>query len=95
MRSLWRTLASQWLGGDASEGPAAESAVLESLISGDLLQPTPAFSVLRDQECLTGEDEVSSGAHRSVGRPSHFALPAPGGVEGGGGASSGADLAIK
>jgi hypothetical protein len=49
MRSLWRMLALQWLGGDGSEGLAGDSTILESLTSGEHLQPmTPAFSVRRE-----------------------------------------------
>jgi hypothetical protein len=48
MRSLWRTLALQWLGGNGSEGLVGHSTVLESLISDDHLQPTPVFSVRRE-----------------------------------------------
>jgi hypothetical protein len=48
MRSLWRILALQWLGGNGSEGLAADSTVLESLISGEDLQPAPAFNVRRE-----------------------------------------------
>lgn len=48
MRSLWRILAMQWLGGNGSEGLAEESTVLESLISGEPPQPSLAFSVRRE-----------------------------------------------
>jgi hypothetical protein len=48
MRSLWRILALQWLGGDGSEGLAGDSTVLESIIRGEHAQLTPAFSVRRD-----------------------------------------------
>jgi hypothetical protein len=48
MRSLWRILALQWLGGNGSDGLAGDSTVLESLISGELAQPSPAFSVQRE-----------------------------------------------
>ena len=34
MRSLWRILALQWLGGDGSEALTGESAILEGLLGG-------------------------------------------------------------
>jgi hypothetical protein len=48
MRSLWRMLASQWLGGNGSEALVGHSTVLESLISAEHAQSSPAFSVRQD-----------------------------------------------
>jgi hypothetical protein len=48
MRSLWRILALQWLGGNGSEGLVGHSTVLESLIGGERLQPVRGFSVRQD-----------------------------------------------
>jgi hypothetical protein len=48
MRSLWRILALQWLGGQGSEALAEDSAVLETLLSlGERVQRSPAFDVRR------------------------------------------------
>jgi hypothetical protein len=48
MRSLWRNLALQWLGGDASEALTGDSTVLESLPVGNTGQTTPVFDVQRE-----------------------------------------------
>ena len=48
MRSLWRTLALQWLGGDGSQALAGDSTVLQSLLSGEPAQTTPAFDGRRE-----------------------------------------------
>jgi hypothetical protein len=46
MRSLWRFMASQWLGGDGSEMLAGDSAPLDSPL---IAQAVPAFHIIRDQ----------------------------------------------
>ncbi len=60
MRSLWRTLALQWLGGDGSEGLTGDSTVLESLRLSEPAETAPAFDV-------RGEIGVSHQAMLSTG----------------------------
>jgi hypothetical protein len=48
MRALWRNLALQWLGGDASEALTGDSTVLESLPVRDTGPTTPVFDVKRE-----------------------------------------------
>ena len=48
MRSLWRILAQQWLGGDVSEALTGESAILEGLL-GERRQMA-AFDVRREPQ---------------------------------------------
>jgi hypothetical protein len=48
MRSLWRILALQWLGGDGSEGLTGESAILEGLLGEG--RPMAAFDVRREPQ---------------------------------------------
>jgi hypothetical protein len=48
MRSLWRILALQWLGGDGSEALTGDSAILEGLLYGGEARPTGAFDVRRE-----------------------------------------------
>ena len=48
MRSLWRILALQWLGGDGSEALTADSAILEGLLQG--ARPMDAFNVRREPQ---------------------------------------------
>ena len=48
MRSLWRNLALQWLGGDASEALTGDSTVLEALLNGDAEGPAAVFDVQRE-----------------------------------------------
>jgi hypothetical protein len=50
MRSLWRILAVQWLGGDGSEALTEDSAVLEGLLWGELAPPMRAFDVRREPQ---------------------------------------------
>jgi hypothetical protein len=50
MRSLWRILALQWLGGDSSEALTGESAILEGLLFGRDAGPMPAFDVRREPQ---------------------------------------------
>jgi hypothetical protein len=49
MRSLWRILAQQWLGGDGSEALTGDSGILEGLLHGDP-RPTRAFDVRREPQ---------------------------------------------
>ncbi len=50
MRSLWRILALQWLGGDGSEALTGDSAILEGLLYGGNARPVRAFDVRRDPQ---------------------------------------------
>ena len=50
MRSLWRTLALQWLGGKGSEALTGDSPVLESLMFGEHARAMHAFNVRRAPE---------------------------------------------
>ena len=50
MRSLWRILALQWLGGDGSEALTGDSAVLEGLLHGAEAQPMRAYDVRREPQ---------------------------------------------
>jgi hypothetical protein len=75
MRSLWRLLASQWLGGEGSETLTGEATVLDVLLSGEPARPTQTFDVRRepgvshqammspDPECLL-KPEIASGLPR-------------------------------
>src|SRR6516165_125286 len=47
MRSLWRMLALQWLGGEGSEALTDDSAVFDILMVGEHENPTRAFHVQR------------------------------------------------
>ncbi len=47
MRSLWRILAFQWLGGEGSEALTGHSTVLESLMFGEHARAMHAFNVRR------------------------------------------------
>jgi hypothetical protein len=58
MRSLWRILALQWLGGVGSEVLTAGSTVLEALVSGEYEPAKPSFTMRR-------EPDVSHGAMMS------------------------------
>ena len=53
MRSLWRILALQWLGGKGSEALTEDSAILEGLVRDDA-RPTRAFDVRRDPRVSHG-----------------------------------------
>jgi hypothetical protein len=63
MRSLWRILALQWLGGDGSEALTGESAILEGLLED--ARPTSAFDVRREPQAsrrammVTGPEPLS------------------------------------
>ena len=48
MRSLWRILAMQWLGGDGSEALTGDSAILEGLLGEG--RPIGAFDVRREPQ---------------------------------------------
>jgi hypothetical protein len=48
MRSLWRILALQWLGGDGSEALTGDSAILEGLFADG--RPMGAFDVRREPQ---------------------------------------------
>ena len=48
MRSLWRILALQWLGGHGSEALTGDSAILEGLFGAG--RPLPAFDVRREPQ---------------------------------------------
>jgi hypothetical protein len=48
MRSLWRTLALRWLGGDGSEALTGDSAILEGLLLGANQRTTETFDVRRE-----------------------------------------------
>jgi hypothetical protein len=58
MRSLWRILALQWLGGNGSEALTRDSAILEGLLGKG--RPMAAFDVRR-------EPQVSRGAMIATG----------------------------
>jgi hypothetical protein len=45
MRSLWRILALQWLGGRASEALTADSAILEGLFRSGYTPPLETYDV--------------------------------------------------
>jgi hypothetical protein len=50
MRSLWRNLALQWLGGKGSEALTGDSAILEGLLYGGDRRPMGAFDVRREPQ---------------------------------------------
>jgi hypothetical protein len=52
MRSLWRVLALQRLGGEGSEALTGDSTVLESLMFGEHARAMHAFDVRRAPEVL-------------------------------------------
>jgi hypothetical protein len=47
MRSLWRMLALQWLGGEGSEALTGDSTVLDMLLFGEHARAAQAFDVQR------------------------------------------------
>ena len=49
MRSLWRILALQWLGGDGSQALTGDSTILEGVLRGDE-QAKRAFDVRREPQ---------------------------------------------
>jgi len=74
MRSLWRILALQWLGGDGSEALTGDSAILEGLLCGGLTRPMRAFDVRRETQVSRQAMMVSHPERRSEGPPEE-ALP--------------------
>ena len=50
MRSLWRALALQWLGGEGSEALTGDSTVLESLMFSEHARAMHTFDVRRAPE---------------------------------------------
>jgi hypothetical protein len=48
MRSLWRTLALRWLGGDGSDALTGDLAILEGLLLAGKRPQTGPFDVRRD-----------------------------------------------
>jgi len=50
MRSLWRLLALQWLGGEASEALTGDSTILEGLLRGGHARPIRTFDVRREPQ---------------------------------------------
>ena len=50
MRSLWRILASQWLGGESSEALTEDSTILDGLVHGDDKRLTHTFEVRREPQ---------------------------------------------
>ena len=88
MRSLWRMLALQWLGGDGSDGLAGDSTVLDVITAlqfvVDHLQPaTAAFSSRREpgvshramMSPISGsrlEPEIASEEALRPGMPRHY-----------------------
>ena len=47
MRSLWRMIATRWLGGQGSEALTGDSAVLDLLMTGESKQASLGFKVRR------------------------------------------------
>ena len=62
MRSLWRMLALQWLGGEGSEALTDDSAVFDILMVGEHENPTRAFHVQR-QSGVSHDAMTSSSQH--------------------------------
>jgi hypothetical protein len=48
MRSLWRMIASKWLGGKGSDALTGDSTLLDLLIEADRREATPVFQVRRE-----------------------------------------------
>jgi len=69
MRSLWRIMASRWLGGDAS-AVLTEDAALVDLLTRDYGEVSPAFLVRR-------QSQVSHGAMMSQQRATPPQAAAP------------------
>jgi hypothetical protein len=74
MRSLWRVLALEWLGGDGSEALTGDSAILEGLLRGDPW-PTRTFDVRREPQ-VSRQAMVSLGMLPSPQRSINPELPA-------------------
>lgn len=62
MRSLWRIIASRWLGGHGSEALTADSALLELLMLGERMHTPLAFQVRRQSG--VSPQAMMSGQHR-------------------------------
>ncbi|MGH7031121.1 MAG: hypothetical protein ACREE9_08470 [Stellaceae bacterium] len=61
MRSLWRMIASRWLGGQGSDGLTGDSALLDLLTIAEPGRAAPAFQVRRQSEIshramMSGQD---------------------------------------
>jgi hypothetical protein len=65
MRSLWRILALQWLGGEGSEALTADSAVADILMMGEHDRATRMFDVQRQ----------SGASHHAMMSPNQGHLP--------------------
>jgi hypothetical protein len=65
MRSLWRILALQWLGGDGSEALTGDSAILEGLLYGGERRPMRTFDVRREPQVSRQAMMVTSSEPRS------------------------------
>lgn len=50
MRSLWRMIASRWLGGQGSEALTGDSALLDLLMTGEQARSAAGFQVRRQSE---------------------------------------------
>jgi hypothetical protein len=50
MRSLWRILALQWLGGHGSEALTGDAAILEGLMYSEDTRPMSVFDVRREPQ---------------------------------------------
>jgi hypothetical protein len=50
MRSLWRILALQWLGGEGSEALTGDSTILEGVLRGEDARPIDSFDVRREPQ---------------------------------------------
>src|SRR5712672_2655996 len=71
MRSLWRILALQWLGGEGSEALTGDSTVLESLMFGEPPRVMHAFDVRRAPE-VSHHAMMSPGRRVQVGSRNRF-----------------------
>ena len=68
MRSLWRILALQWLGGDGSEALTGDSTILEGLLHREDERSVRAFDVQREA-LISRKAIVSAGVVREPERP--------------------------
>jgi hypothetical protein len=62
MRSLWRMIASRWLGGKGSDALTGDSTLLDLLIERDQRETPPVFQVARESSVshramLSGQDQ--------------------------------------
>jgi hypothetical protein len=65
MRSLWRILALQWLGGEGSEALTGDSTILEGLLHGRHAQPIDSFDVRREPQ-VSRQAIMTSGPERPI-----------------------------